>query len=236
MATTHVDDFPFGFSDEDFVIENYDDYPSGFCDLQSENLFPKSKFPMFRGKDTAVVRNAYGSIQPALLLVSRIISQFWEFFAVFVRRQRLGSLNEFFDANVEMALSKDETIGYIKNFIPGIEFNPDMHSNCSVFAETVLYPKAISDRISVDYNIVRLLRSPTSSHSQKLAGLVFLAVSLGHGLAHVLEFRSIQSCQLRSDGEPFNTPPGVTCHEAGTAWETHAFGGQFTQSVVSRIP
>lgn len=235
MATTHGVDPPFGFSDEDFVIESYDEYPSGFRDLQNENLFPKSKFPMFRGKDTsAAAQNAYESIQPALLLLSRIIIQCWESFTVFVRRQRPGLFppDEFLDADTELALSKDETIGYIKNVIPDIEFNPDRHyyysNSAAVFAETVLCPKAASDRISVDYNIVRLLRDPTCSHSRKLAGLVFLAVLLGHGLAHVLEFRSIRGGQLlRSDddGEPLNTP-GVTCREAGTAWETRAFGGR----------
>jgi hypothetical protein len=51
-------------------------------------------------------------------------------------------------------------------------------------------------------------------------------VSLGHGSAHVLEFRDIQDVQLRYDGQPFETPPDITYHELGTAWETRAFGGR----------
>lgn len=29
-----------------------------------------------------------------------------------------------------------------------------------------------------------------------------------------------------NDNEPFDTSPGVICHEASTAWETRAFGGR----------
>lgn len=54
----------------------------------------------------------------------------------------------------------------------------------------------------------------------------FLAVSLCHELARVLEFRCIREGKFRPDGKPFETPPGITCREAGTAWETRAFGGR----------
>lgn len=37
----------FAFKEEDFPIRAYADYPNNFCDLQNENLFPESKFPMF---------------------------------------------------------------------------------------------------------------------------------------------------------------------------------------------
>lgn len=42
----------------------------------------------------------------------------------------------------------------------------------------------------------------------------------------MLEFRNIQGGQLRYDGQPFETPPDITYHEAGTAWETRGFGGR----------
>lgn len=78
----------------------------------------------------------------------------------------------------------------------------------------------------MDYNLIRLLKDPASRDSQKVAALFFLAVSLGHELAHVLEFRCVCKGKLRSDGEPFKTPPGISCREAGTGWETRAFGGR----------
>jgi hypothetical protein len=78
----------------------------------------------------------------------------------------------------------------------------------------------------VDYNLIRLLKNSASSNSQKMAGLAFLAVLLAHELAYVLEFRSIRAGRLRSNGQPFETPTGVTCREAGTAWEIRAFRGR----------
>ncbi|KAB8233190.1 uncharacterized protein BDW43DRAFT_311264 [Aspergillus alliaceus] len=207
-------------------MENYESCPSSFCNLQNENLFPRSKFPIFRERDTPAARNAYTLIQPALLLMSRIIIQRWESFGIFIRRRHSGLPDIWLGADVEIELSKDETIGCIKNAIPDIDFDPGTHLNSSPFAETTLCPKAMSDLITLDYNIIRLLKNSTSTHSQKLAGLVFLAVLLGNGLAHVLEFRSIGAGQLHSVNEPFKTAPGITCREAGTAWETRTFRGR----------
>ncbi|GAB1194725.1 hypothetical protein APSETT444_003974 [Aspergillus pseudonomiae] len=182
--TTKTTGNPCGFAEEDFVIENYKNYPSSFCDLQNENLFPSSKFPRFRERDTPAARNAYTLIQPALLLIM------------------------------------------YQNAIPDIDFDPAIHPNSSPFAETTLRLNTMSDLITLDYNIIRLLKDSTSTHSQKLAGLVFLVVLLGHGLAHVLEFRSSRAGQLRSNNEPFETPPSLACRKVGTAWETRAFGGR----------
>ncbi|KAE8146961.1 hypothetical protein BDV25DRAFT_43161 [Aspergillus avenaceus] len=225
MAATHLDATSRGFADEDFAVGNFDDYPSNFCTLKNENLFPISKFPMFRKKDTPATRNAYTLIQPALLLISRIINQHWECFAIFVRRRSTGHPDTW-PVDVELELPKDEIVGCIKSAIPDIDFDPDMQSDSSSFAETILCPKAKSDLIILDYNIIRLLKDSTANHTQKLAGLVFLAVLLGHEIAHLLEFRRIRAGQLRSDSEPFETPPGVTCREAGTAWQTRTFGGR----------
>lgn len=136
---------------------------------------------------------------------------------------------------MELELSQDETIESIKKVIPDIDFDPDRYPNCSPFAKATLRPNATSDPVTLDYNLVRILKSlATQSHNQKLAGLVFLAVSLGHGLAaHVLRFRCL-GAQLQSDGQPFETPPGITCCEAGTACETRALEAEFYQSVSLR--
>ncbi|KAJ5085026.1 hypothetical protein N7532_009797 [Penicillium argentinense] len=226
MATTTRHDCPQGFADDDFAVENYDNYPSSFCSLENENLFPRSKFPMFRERDTPDSHEAYALLRPALLLTSRIITQCSQTFALFVRRRHPGSPDAWLGADAELELSKEEITLCIQRTIPNIDFDPDMDPDSSSFATTTLFPDRPSDLIIVDYNLIRLLKNSASSNSQKMAGLVFLAVLLAHELAHVLEFRSIRAGRLRSDGQPFETPAGVTCREAGTAWEIRAFGGR----------
>ncbi|OXV12212.1 hypothetical protein Egran_00027 [Elaphomyces granulatus] len=224
MTATCLESSIVAFTDKDYPCEDYDDYPSAFCDLENENLFPISKFPIFR-KDTSTAREAYDLIRPATLLISRIILQCWETFGLFVRRESPGSSDVFLGADAELKLPKDEVIACIKSVLPDIDFDPDMSVNASSFAETRLLPDSKTDLIVLDYNLVRLLKS-TSSHSQKLSGLLYLAVLIGHELAHTLEFRSIRKGKLVSGDKPFGTPPGVTGREAGTAWETRAFGGK----------
>jgi hypothetical protein len=141
------------------------------------------------------------------------------------KRESPGSSDVFLGADAELKLPKDEVIACIKSVLPDIDFDPDMSVNASSFAETRLLPDSKTDLIVLDYNLVRLLKS-TSSHSQKLSGLLYLAVLIGHELAHTLEFRSIRKGKLVSGDKPFRTPPGVTGREAGTAWETRAFGGK----------
>ena len=63
-------------------------------------------------------------------------------------------------------------------------------------------------------------------HSQKLAGLLFIAVLLAYELVHVMEFRCIKDGESKPDDQPFNNHPGVTCGEVDTAWEVRAFGGR----------
>ena len=128
--------------------------------------------------------------------------------------------------DVELNLPKEEIIQSIQRVIPDIDFDPDMDSNSSSFTITSLFPELPLDLIVVDYNILRLLKNSASHHSQKIAGLVFLAVLLSHELAHVLEFRNIRRTKLQSDRQLFQTPAGITCREAGTAWEIRAFGGR----------
>ncbi|EGC47131.1 conserved hypothetical protein [Histoplasma capsulatum var. duboisii H88] len=225
MANTHTEHTSFAFCDQDFIFEDYSDYPHDFCSLEIENLFPRAIFPMLL-KKTRVADTAYTLIEPALLLASRIIIQRWESFRIFVRRQHRNPTEGWLDSDGELELSKDEVISWVKNVIPNIDFDPEMEPNSRPFAETSLRPDAASDLIVLDYNLIRLLRNPGHRDSQKLVGLFFLAVLLCHELAHILEFRCIHGGKLRPDGEPFETPPGITCREAGTGWETRAFGGR----------
>ena len=82
--------------------------------------------------------------------------------------------------DVELNLPTEEIIQSIQRVIPDIDFDPDMNSNSSSFAITILFPERPLDLIVVDYNILRLLKNSASYHSQKTAGLVFLAVLLAH--------------------------------------------------------
>ncbi|PGG95882.1 hypothetical protein GX51_08089, partial [Blastomyces parvus] len=225
MANTHTEDTAFAFRDEDFILEDYSDYPHEFCSLQIENLFPRARFLMLC-KQTPVTDRTYKLIEPALLLASRIIIQHWASLRIFVRRQHHCPTEAWLDTNEELELSKDEVICQVKNVMPDIDFDPEMEMNSCSFAQTTLRPNVTSDLIVLDYNLIRLLKDRALRDSQKLAGLFFLAVLLCHELAHVLEFRCIHEGKLRPDGEPFETPPGITCREAGTGWETRAFGGR----------
>lgn len=47
-------------------------------------------------------------------------------------------------------------------------------------------------------------------------------------MAHILEFRILRKKGLQASGAAFLTPPGVTCREAGVAWEVRALGGTIT--------
>lgn len=74
-----------GFADDDFAVENYENYPSTFYSLQNKNLFPRSKFPMLRERDTPASHQAYALLRP-VLLTCRIILQCYVAYASRVRR------------------------------------------------------------------------------------------------------------------------------------------------------
>jgi hypothetical protein len=86
---------------------------------------------------------------------------------------------------------------------------PDWYPNSSPFAGTTTASQSDVRSGHIGLQVRLLRRFAIRSHNQKLAGLLFLAVSLGHGLARVLELRCIRGGQLRSDGHPFlkHLPP-----------------------------
>lgn len=67
-----------------------------------------------------------------------------------------------------------------------------------------------------------------SGKRRTTTALAYIAILLCHELAHVLEFRFIRKGSFREDGEPFETPPGLTCTEAGISWEKNTFGGSIS--------
>lgn len=214
----------FAFKEEDFPTRSYAEYPTDFCNLQNDNFFAESKFPMFHNHPSG--HYGYHLIEPALRLISRIILDQWDSYSVLVKRRQAGDSDTFLNEDTRVSLTKDQVIENIKGSIPNIEFDPRMDANSSDFATTILCPENLRDVVVLDYTLIRLLKHLMICDNQKLAGLLFTAILIGHELAHVLEFRNIRQGRLQVNGEPFETPPGITCREAGTMWETRVFHGQ----------
>ncbi|KAI2723332.1 hypothetical protein CBS147318_263 [Penicillium roqueforti] len=202
MAASRSEVSPLGFAEEDFAAKNYDQFEE--CDLQNDNLFPIDKFDILRSRTPASLKT-YKLIEPALLLISRIILDRPSNLG-FARRRDTGAQDVFVDREAELCLPDEEIIDLVKKHIPDLELDPDMSANFSSYGETILRPELPSD--------------------MKMAGLLLLATSLGHKMAHILEFRCIRACKLRTEDEPFEIPPGIICREAGTAWELRSFGGR----------
>lgn len=166
-------------------------------------------------------------IEPALRLISRIILDHWSSYSVLIKRRQPGDSETFLNEDTRVSLTSEQAIESIKESIPYIEFDPQMDaSSSSDFATTILRPEHLRDVVVLDYTLIRLLKHSTVGDNQKLAALLFTAILIGHGLAHVLEFRHVRQGKLQANGEPFETPPGITCREAGTMWETLVFQGK----------
>lgn len=224
MKTSPLDP-PLRFSHDDFAPENYDNYPSRFCTLQNENLFPRSRCVMFRDRNTPAANKGFEKIEPALLLASRMILYSPRAYAIFIRRRIVGSEDEWLDPESELKLPDDEVISSIKRAIPDLDFPPDLFK-MAAFAVSKFHPARKSDVISIDYDMIRLLTKNGPSDSQRVAGLFFLAALIAHELAYILEFRYMRQGRVQPSESPFQTPPGLTCREAGTAWESRVFGGR----------
>lgn len=160
---THAEDTRFGFRDEDFPLEGYDNYPEGFCTLEFGNQFQRARFPMFR-RDTPVANNVFAWIELALLLASQMIVNCWETLQIFVRRQHDGSQGEWLDSSAELPLSQEEVVSQVKNVMPEIEFDPDMKPSFSSYSYTHIRPKVPSDLVVLDYKLIGLPRSTRSRH------------------------------------------------------------------------
>lgn len=197
---------PFGFKKEDFAPFSFPQFPDGFCTLGNENHFPLSRFPSLRNHAEGGER-VYSLIKPALLLASRMILQECGLYSIFIKRSTVGSPTIYVPSESELELSEAEVIGCIRSYLPEFEFDPNMDAKSASFEETVLAPDDPHDIVTLDYNLVRFLRSDTSDN-YKVAGLFFVAISICDEIAHVLEFRSVRRGCLKRDGKPHATPPG----------------------------
>ena len=221
MCSHAVNDASLTFETTKFLDGDYQQYPDEFCTLSGGNLFPIEYFPIFRRKTPAMIR-AYTAITPALYLLSKIIREKSQTWAIFVQRKILGSQDVFLDDTAVCPVSNEEVISAITSNIPDFEFTDRMHLD--TIGETNLRPGLPRDLVVLDYNLIQVLTSSGTSSSRKIAALVLIAVTIGHEIAHILEFRCLRGGLLNSDGTPFESPPGITGDEVGIAWEHRAFG------------
>ena len=205
-------DNSYGFEDADFPLQSY---PEGIiCSLQNENLFSVIRMPArpSKVKNPNDTLHRFRCIEPALLLASRILLDCWPTFRPYIRRK--------VSPDDSSALSETEVLIAIRKVIPIIEFIAGKFQKGSMMGSTdTLYgPRSKTDRLLIDYAFVGVLMSPNALHSQKLAALVYIAVLICNGMAHILEYRTIfggrNQLNLR-----------VLTSKAGEAWEEEAFGG-----------
>ena len=132
------------------------------------------------------------------LLISKIMQENRQTGSIFVRRGILGSEDVFLDDTATCPISNEEVMAAITSNIPDFEFVDNMRPD--TIGEMILRPGDPRDTVVVDYNFIRVLTCKKTSGSQKIAALVLIAVTIGHEIAHVLEFKCLRGGRLKSDG------------------------------------
>ncbi len=185
--------------------------------IDGENLFPQATIRFAKKAQT------FQAIQPALLLASRIILHFPQNFAMFIARR--SNISDYVTREDIVPTSSEAIISIIRSVIPDIDVDSDMSKRTEQYAMTYLQPSQSKDLIMLEARLIVAVMSPSFTPLCKTMALFVLAVCICHNIAHVLEFRCIRGGKLNDDQEPFQTPPGITCMEAGSAWEENTFGG-----------
>ncbi len=187
--------------------------------LTNENLFDKKKC-RFSGKG-----GYYEAIEPALRLASRIILSYPTYYAPFITRSENCDFVR--DEDVPIAPT-DRLLGLIRPVIPFIDMDEGMYERRDEWAMTSLEPNEDRDVVPLDFKLLRNRKAEWVPIFQKYVSWVTLALMLCHEMAHLLEFRIVRKKSWQAYGAAFLTPPGVTCREAGVAWEVRALGGTIT--------
>lgn len=209
---------PLYFTRENFQYE-FDSLKTN--DIQNENLFPISKVRFCQKSP-----RSYNALIPAFLLASKFILEMPQTFTMVIARK----------ATEEDYVTKDD-IGprdsseirkVIRSIIPNIDIDPDMFERSEEYAMTYLECSKGLDLLMLDSKLITAVLSPSISSVTKKLALFTIAFLLCHGLAHILEFRSIRKSKLMASGQPFPSPPGFTCMEVGSAWELRTFGAVLT--------
>lgn len=213
-----AEQIPMSFKVSDLFDPNFD-LVNVWPDLTNENLFDKEKC-RFSGKG-----GFYEAIEPALRLASRIIISYPNHYAPFITR----STNcEFVREEDVPAASPDTLLRSIRAVIPYIDIDEDMYERMDEWAMTALEPNQDRDVVLLDFKLLENCKREWVPIFQKYISWVTLALLLCHQMAHILEFRIVRKKSLHASGAAFLTPPGVTCREAGVAWEVRALGGTIT--------
>ncbi len=206
------------FSPADFGYPKYESsIPTG-TDLKNENLFPISKV-RFASKSPSV----YSKLEPALLLASRMILEMPQTFSMVIERKQ--SKHDYIEEDDIVPRDSQAIRSIVRSFAPEIDIDPEMSARSVEYAMTYLEPSKPHDLVLLDYNLIRAVRDIGASHRRRTVVLFTTAVLLCHEMAHILEFRSIRKGELAPSGEPYQSPPGITCTEVGAARETRMFGG-----------
>lgn len=187
--------------------------------LTNENLFDKKKC-RFSGKG-----GYYEDIKPAIRLASRIILSYPTYYAPFITRSE--NFDFVRDEDVPIA-TKDALLSLIRPVIPFIDMDEGMYEKRGEWAMTSLEPNDDRDVVLLDFKLLRNCKAEWVPIFQKYVSWATLALLLCHEMAHVLQFRIVRKKSLQASEAAFLTPPGVTCREAGVAWEVKALGGTIT--------
>lgn len=209
---------PISFGPESFSTPS-DDQVQNIYNLANENLFPKERV-MFSRRN-----RVYSALMPSFLLASRIILSKPQTFNLFVARKCHQGFVEQEDI---IHLDPETLISKIRDYIPNIDLDPDMAARGEEYGMTQLMPSAERDLLLIDYALIKAVLDKGSGKRRTTTALAYIAILLCHELAHVLEFRFIRKGSFREDGEPFESPPGLTCTEAGISWEKNTFGGSIS--------
>lgn len=188
-------------------------------DLTNENLFDKEKCRF------SAIGGYYEAIEPALRLASRIILSHPTHYAPFITRSENCDFVR--EEDVPIA-STDTLLSLIRPVIPFIDMDEGMYERRDEWAMTSLEPNEDRDVVLLDFKLLRNFKAEWVPIFQKYVSWVTLALLLCHEMAHVLEFRIVRKKSLQASGAAFLTPPGLTCREAGVAWEVRALGGTIT--------
>ena len=207
-----------GFKVADLFDPNLD-LVNVWPNLTNENLFDKKKCRF--GKKGGF----YEAIEPALRLASRIILSHPNHYAPFITRS--GSSDFVREEDVPDAPT-DVLLSLIRASIPFIDIDEDMYERRDEWAMTLLDPGQDRDIVLFDFKLLENCKREWVPIFQKYISWVTLALLLCHEMAHILEFRIVRKKCLHASGAAFLTPPGVTCREAGVAWEVRALGGTFS--------
>lgn len=201
------------------------DYNEDFCTLQNRNLFDVSGliFKPVPGRmpDHDYEQGVFEAMEPAFLLLSRIILRDPQSFAIFVSQKQVETRGSYPIEAVEVPLSDEEIISMVQRWIPRILVDSPVIRASHL---RLAYAKGAKCYLGLEYNLAKTLVEPHTSQDEVLVQFA-IAVAVGHHIALCLENQRVNFVPGGRVGI-YSVPPGLLGHRAGTAWEVLAFGGK----------